>query len=88
MLDNLEMLEIYKNEQNGNILEFECLAELREFDSTYHNDTGCRIMEKISASLNITQSKITGIQNVSNDAFNFIVQGKKYTFRNNEIKSL
>ena len=83
---NLDELEVYINRQEpGNVLEFESLEELREFDDSYTRETDNAIMQKIAETFKVPQSEITGIkplkEGMTNQSFVFHVGDGSYVFR-------
>ena len=83
---NLDSLKIYINKQQAdNIYEFESLAELREFDASYKQETDNAIMKKIAETFGVPQAEITDIkplkEGMTNQSFVFRVAGSDYVFR-------
>ena len=83
---NLDGLEVYINRQEpGNVLEFESLEELREFDNSYTRETDNAIMRKIAETFKVPQSEIKGIkplkEGMTNQSFVFHVGDGSYVFR-------
>lgn len=86
LLDNLDKLPIYANEQSvDNVYEFENLEELREFDKSYRNYSNNEAMYHISKVLDISESEIQNISclkaGMTNKSFVFSAKGKDYIFR-------
>jgi len=83
--DNLRSLEIYINDQNGNVYEFENLEELRLYDPSYNTASNNEIMETIATFYNISEDKIQNIAPIkvgmTNRSFTFTYDGKKYIMR-------
>lgn len=81
----LSLPPMYKNEQQGNMHEFECLEELREYDPSYINHTNSQIIETIAKCFNISEGEIYDIyplkEGVTNNSFHFTVNEKEYVFR-------
>lgn len=72
--------------EKSDILEFDCLEELREFDSKYKTESGSTILRQISEKLRCSEADIGKIQPVksgTNEAEGFCFQagGKKYIYR-------
>lgn len=90
-LDELEM-KIRKYEK-GIVFEFDTLDELREFDSTYVEDTHSEILKDISRQLGCHEREITQVtayKDDSNEAagFIFLYDGKqyKYAYKGNNLR--
>ena len=83
--DHIDTLEMYTNVQTGNMHEFESLAELREYDKTYLNETNNKIMEYISKLNGVPQSEIHDIEQlkdgVTNQSFIFAIKDEYFVFR-------
>jgi len=77
---------MYANCQpDGEIHEFECLEELRAFDTSYLTSSDSEAMALISSVLDVPESEITGIRNIkagmTNRSFAFRVRGRDYICR-------
>jgi CTP:phosphocholine cytidylyltransferase-like protein/thiamine kinase-like enzyme len=85
LLEHLDELPMYINEQSGNVYEFESLSELRAYDASYINDSGSSIMAHITRVFGVTESCIEDIyplkEGVTNNSFHFAVAGKEYVLR-------
>lgn len=83
---DLPPMKIRKYSPNE-IKEFDSLAELREFDARYINDTGCRIMQNICSILSCEEKDIEDIavlkNGMTNSSFRFTCRkdGRKYVYR-------
>ncbi|MDO4743006.1 MAG: NTP transferase domain-containing protein [bacterium] len=85
--ENLDSLKMYMVKYTANdILEFDSVENLRQFDPDYivHNDL--KIVKNICNVLNTTPEKIRDInpipQGMTNKSFSFTVDGQKYVYRN------
>jgi CTP:phosphocholine cytidylyltransferase-like protein/thiamine kinase-like enzyme len=68
---NLKRLPIYlRLLDQFNLHEFENLAELRQFDTSYQADAHSAIMRQIAQVLDIPQSRISGIEPLKNGLMN------------------
>jgi CTP:phosphocholine cytidylyltransferase-like protein/thiamine kinase-like enzyme len=80
--DHLDTLPMYINDQTGNVHEFENLAELREYDKSYLDDTKSKLMEHIARVFKVDQSAISDIEplkdGVTNQSFIFSVSNDSY----------
>lgn len=69
---------------NEIIFEFDSLDELREFDPDYYNDTGSKILERISEKLNCKQSDVIEAKPIKKEdatiGFEFLVNAKPYEY--------
>jgi CTP:phosphocholine cytidylyltransferase-like protein/thiamine kinase-like enzyme len=69
----------------GQIHEFESLAELREFDHTYVEQTNSVIMERIADALSVAESQVDSIKplknGLTNSSFYFTAAGSEYVYR-------
>lgn len=83
--DHIDELPMYVNEQTGNLHEFENLEELRQYDTTYIDNTRNKIMEFIAESQNVSQGSIDHIvplkAGVTNHSFKFDINDRGYVFR-------
>ena len=82
---HLDILPLYIRKYDSNVIkEFDSLAELREFDDHYINNTGSRIFKNICSVLQCEERDITGIISDSSDlstlAFCFSVNDKVYKY--------
>ncbi len=80
---------------DGVIFEFDTLDELREFDSTYINDTRSQILKSVAQQLNCSEAEIvnvTSYKDGTNEAagFTFDVNGKKYgySYKDRSLRSV
>lgn len=84
LMQNLDSLPMYANVQTGNVLEFESLDELRQFDERYINDTGNQVMEYLAHHLQVPQGSIHGILPVKTDqstkTLTFLVGDHRYQY--------
>lgn len=81
--------------QEGSILEFDSLDELREFDHSYQNDTRSTIVKEISQILDVKEGIIHAFKNVKHQGdyllFSFKVDDTEYMydgFKNNPIERI
>ncbi len=76
---------MYINRQSGNVYEFECLEELREYDNSYINNTNSKLMKIISNCFNVLEGNIKNIyplkEGVTNNSFHFSINNDEYVFR-------
>lgn len=76
--------------QNGKILEFDSLDELREFDYSYQNDTRSTIVKEISRSLGVSEGNIHSFKNMKHQGeyllFNFKVYDTEYVYNSSKIE--
>jgi len=83
--DAIGSLEMYVNEQTGNVHEFENLEELRDYDPSYNERTNNAIMELIAEHFGVSEAKIRGIyplkEGVTNSSFHFSIGNDEYVFR-------
>lgn len=85
-MQNLNQLRMkIRKYSNNDIFEFDTLDELRNFDSSYWEDTQSEIIKEISRNLNCNQSDMTDFKaykNSSNAAagFTFIVRAQHYRY--------
>jgi len=85
-IDELPKMQIHKY-QPHDVEEFDSLAELREFDEKYINNTGCTIFHNICGVLNCEEKDITDIVVLKNGltkssfAFTCLMDGRKYVYR-------
>lgn len=83
--ENLSVLPMYMNKQQGNVHEFECLEELRAFDPSYKISTNNKIMHYLSELFGIAENKIGDIyplkEGVTNKSFHYAIDGNEYVFR-------
>lgn len=62
-IDHIACLELYQKKcSKENILEFDSLKELREFDPRYRNNTGSSVMRQIAAALSCEEQDIADIR--------------------------
>ena len=83
-LDRLK-LKIRRYPQNA-IREFDTLDELRDFDGSYRNNTGSRLMESLAGRFNCPQEAITGcrpwrVESGLPEGFLFEYAGNTYSCR-------
>lgn len=85
-IDQLPKMKIHRYEVND-IKEFDSLEELRNFDSTYINHSGCKTLEYICKELNCEEENINNIislkDNGSFSSFYFTntLNGCRYIYR-------
>jgi CTP:phosphocholine cytidylyltransferase-like protein/thiamine kinase-like enzyme len=84
--ENINELEMYMNRQSRTtVYEFENLEELREFDSSYREQSRSEIMTLIASIFNVNESEIKGIKplklGMTNRSFLFGLNDKKYICR-------
>lgn len=85
-IDKLPKMKIHKYSPHD-VEEFDSLAELREFDEEYVNNTGCKVFKNICSVLNCEEKDIDDIvvlkNGMTNSSFVFTCQkdGKKYVYR-------
>lgn len=84
-IENIESLNMKINKYGKNyIFEFDSLEELREFDPTYLNNSGSKILEDISNKLNCKEEDIKNIKPIksANESigFYFTVLDEKYKY--------
>lgn len=94
-IEHLEEMEMYIHRYpKGVIEEFDSIEELREFDCSYIECTGSRILEKVSKLLACKESEITEIRPVKKQGqaigftFDCRKRGYSYLFRTEELKEL
>ncbi|MDR1187579.1 MAG: phosphotransferase [Bifidobacteriaceae bacterium] len=67
------------------VREFESLAELRQFDHSYQEQTDSAIMGRIASALHISQSQIDQIEplknGLTNSSFRFSAAGQEFVYR-------
>lgn len=85
-LDRLNKIHIHSNEFGPDtIYEFECIEELRVFDTSYITETNNEMIKIICEVFNISSNEITDIKSMkkgmTNDSFIFTVDKKTYVFR-------
>lgn len=71
--------------EDGIVLEFDSIDDLRKFDSTYIEDSGSAVMRLICRALNCSESDISGIKSTacSDDLLEiqFMCQGWEYAYK-------
>lgn len=82
---HLDELKIYIKKYSDNvILEFDCLEDLRNFDSKYLVNSDSEIFDNICRVLGCKESEIKDIsvlsQGLTNSSFKFTVNGKEYIY--------
>ena len=94
-IEHLEEMEMYIHRYpKGVIEEFDSIEELREFDCSYIECTGSRILENVSKLLACKESEITEIRPVKKQGqaigftFDCRKRGYSYLFRTEELKEL
>lgn len=94
-IEHLEEMEMYIHRYpKGVIEEFDSIEELREFDCSYIECTGSRILEKVCKLLACKESEITKIRPVKKQGqaigftFDCRKRGYSYLFRTEELKEL
>ena len=92
-IENIDSLNMKINKYGKNdIFEFDSLEELREFDPTYLNNSGSKILEDIANKLNCKEEDIINIKPIKRDnesiGFYFTVLGEnyKYLYEDMDIK--
>ena len=91
-MDNLDTLKMRIRKYGADeIYEFDTLDELREFDTTYVDDTRSEILKKISAELNCRESEMINLKAVKDfdnaaSGFTFDLNEKKYRYNYNTEK--
>lgn len=83
---NLDKLPMYiKQCEDGEILEFDSMEELKEFDPDYITHNKIKIFENICNVLNCQNKDIKDIEvikkGLNNRSFKFLVDGKYYVYR-------
>ena len=83
---HLDTLSLYIRKYDGSVIkEFDSLAELREFDDHYINNTGSGIFKNICSVLQCEDKDIVDIvtikKGLTNTSFQFTCKGKKYVYR-------
>ena len=85
LINNINSLTIYLNEQTGNVYEFENFEELKMFDPSYNNASKSKIMESIVKCFNTSEDKIHNIQQIkqgmTNRSFKFEHDNTTYIMR-------
>lgn len=86
-MENLSNLKMYVRKHDLNtIVEFESLADLRAYDSSYLEESRSEILEIIKRELDCKLTDIINIttlkEGMTNESFLFEVYGKRYVFRN------
>lgn len=84
-IENIDALDMKINKYGENdIFEFDSLEELREFDHTYLNNSGSKILEDVSKKLNCKEEDIVNIKPIKRDnesiGFYFTVLGENYKY--------
>jgi len=85
-LEHLDVLKMkIRKYQSDSIFEFDSLDELREFDNTYIENTGSKIMQDIAAMLNVSQRDIKSIKakkslDLSASGITFECNGRNYSY--------
>lgn len=85
-ISDLPLMKVHRYAPHD-IEEFDSLAELREFDTRYINDTGCRIMRNICSVLSCEEKDIDDIvvlkNGMTNSSFRFrcVWDGRRYVYR-------
>lgn len=92
-IKNIKKLPLVRvNRYNdGEIMEFDNIDELRQFDSSYVNDTRSKTIKMISNRLGCEESEMTGFSKISNKGthvkFSFLFNNETYVY-NSECDSL
>lgn len=86
-MDELQMK--IRKYRSGVIFEFDTLDELREFDTTYVNDTRSEILKAVAKELDCTETEITNVTAYKDDTneaagFTFDSRGVRYTYSYSE----
>ena len=94
-IEHLEEMEMYIHRYpKGVIEEFDSIEELREFECSYIECTGSRILEKVCKLLAYKESEITKIRQVKKQGqaigftFDCRKRGYSFLFRTEELKEL
>ena len=85
---HIDQLHLYMRAYPADIIyEFDSLAELRDFDSTYCDHVDCEAFHHIQRILQCMTADIDVLgvlkQGMTNDSFLFSAKGEKYIFRRN-----
>ena len=85
---HIDQLHLYMRAYPADIIyEFDSLAELRDFDSTYCDHVDCEAFRHIQRTLQCMTADIDVLgvlkQGMTNDSFLFSAKGEKYIFRRN-----
>ncbi|GHU72161.1 choline kinase [Spirochaetia bacterium] len=56
--NEINSLPMYMNKQTDNVHEFDSLQELKEYDASYMQETGSRVMQHIAKELHVAQGEI------------------------------
>lgn len=85
LLEHLGELEMYANDQTGNMYEFECLEELRAYDVSYVTDSHNAVMQHIARVFAVSEGEAKNIfplkEGVTNNSFHFTVGEGEYVLR-------
>lgn len=84
-MNNIDKLKMYIHKYpKGVIFEFDTLDELREFDESYIESTGSKILMKICKELACKERDITTIKPLNNDketiGFKFSIKDRRYNY--------
>lgn len=85
--DNLDILPTYINKQDkSNVFEFENLEELRQYDSSYIEETNNEILQEIASIFDVSESSISNIdplkEGLTNLSFIFSINNdERYVYR-------
>lgn len=84
-IDHLDVLKLYKKENNGNIFEFDSVEELRQFDPECLRQINSKILNNIARIFNCEVEEITNIKKIkegmTNNSFAFNVGDQRYVYR-------
>ena len=84
-IDHLDVLKLYKKENNGNIFEFDSVEELRQFDPECLRQINSKILNNIARIFNCELEDITNIKKIkegmTNNSFAFDVGDQRYVYR-------
>lgn len=87
-LNELPSMKIHRYSDND-IYEFDSIDELREFDSTYINDTRSKILKKIAKRLECPESALRNFKKEScatgQLVFSFAKEGKRYRYNGTDL---
>lgn len=94
-IDHIERLKLYQKKcSKENILEFDSLKELREFDPRYRNDTGSSVMRQIADALTCEEQDIVDILPLKNEnstvgiAFHCRCEAYRYLYNKKQIERI
>ena len=89
-IHNLPAMKINRYDHED-IKEFDTLDELRQFDTTYLEDTRCDIIKRLAKELRCRQSEMSDFRKINNEnsmhMFSFLYNGRRYSYcvENNEL---